>query len=316
MKMLRKMQGSPRLGAILAVLLGALAAGVWLLGSGRSDDAVRPDAAQASAAGGAGIAVQAPPVLNAPPPAAVPASVTQPAAAPSSPATRAIGSEGYGPHVRAAFDSADAEAAWEAARWLEHCRNQPVLMDKGLEKLQALGLPAESVRRMVEQTQAELRRCQTVTPDLAALESELAWRAMRAGILGAASHVFKSRGGDRGDINGTGAGREELLQALRRDAANGDSDTLILWVTAGTGLGASAVERRGYRLAHEALNPLDKHFELLARDIPAMRAELNVVLSPEDEARALAVAQPIIAAGKARGGPRPWTPKGGVVVGP
>lgn len=213
-----------------------------------------------------------------------------------------IGSEGYGPHIQAALESGDAARAWQAFNWLRNCKTNASVVAEAEQQLRGRpNLPAEAIARLIESSQAEARRCQTVTPALAALEPQLALSAMRGGIAGAAAAYARAMLSQEQDTTG----RVELLAALQRDAMQGHRETLEALLTGGSRLGIGDVERRAYRLALESLHP-NEGLLRVAAEVPTLAELVNVRVSAADELRAKALADQIIAAGRrAAQPPRP-----------
>ena len=206
---------------------------------------------------------------------------------PAGRALRPAGAEGYGPQILAAYESGDADAAWDAFNQLQGC----AALDErqaGLEAARgrAVGLAAESWRQQFEQLQGEQRRCQTVTPQLAGLAAPLAQRAMRARIPGAAAAYARVAGSRLGD---SGA-RAELLGALSQDAWRGDAGALQVLAASGAQLGAGVGEQLSYALAQAAL----------AGGTTPAAAALSAPLSAEEEARAREAARRMIEAARSR----------------
>lgn len=200
---------------------------------------------------------------------------------------RGVGSEGYGAHILAAYQSGDADAAWEALEQINRCAALGERLRLIEQARSQPGSSAELIRQQLMQVQAEMRRCQTVTPELAALASELALRAMRGQIPGAGAAYARATA-----YQGTERTRAEMLAALKQEAAEGQSAALDVMSSVGSQLGVSAVDQRGYKLAREALYP----------DPATPSSAADPKLSPDDEGRARDAALRIISA--ARGGGR------------
>lgn len=190
-------------------------------------------------------------------PAAVPsgASTAAPGAqAPAAAATAAsassprIGSEGYGPHIERAQAGNDAAEAWEAVRWLRQCASNEVRRNS-FETVRNQGISPEMMTQLMVEADAEARRCQTVTAQHRALLPELAARAMRGGVPEAASAyagaVFA------GDL--TPAQRQEVVDAMRRDARSGDGPSLLGAILSNEAWGLSDAERLAYLVAYGEL---------------------------------------------------------------
>jgi hypothetical protein len=183
------------------------------------------------------------PAASAAPLAAAPASV----AATAKPAFR-VGSEGYGPHIERAQAGNDAAAAWEAVRWLRGCASVEQRRTS-YELGRAHGAVPELMTQLMQEMDAEGRRCQTVTAQHRALLPELAARAMRAGITEAASAyagaVFA------GDL--TPDERRDVADGMRRDAQAGDAMSLLNAALANEAWGLSDAERLAYLYAYSEM---------------------------------------------------------------
>lgn len=202
---------------------------------------------------------------------------------------RGVGSEGYGAYILAAYQSGDADAAWEALEQINRCAALGERLRVIEQARSQPGSSAELIRQQLMQVQAEMRRCQTVTPELAALASELALRAMRGQIPGAGAAYARATA-----YQGTERTRAEMLAALNQEAGQGQSGALEVMSAVGSQLGVSAVDQRGYKLAREALYP----------DPSTPSSASDPKLSSEDEARARDAALRIISAARGGGGGR------------
>ncbi len=179
-------------------------------------------------------------------------------------AVLSVGSEGYGPHIDRAQAGDDAATAWEAVRWMRLCASNEQRRDS-FEKLRGRGVSPELMTQLMIEADAEARRCQTVTPYHRALLPELAARAMRAGVPEAASAyagaVFP------GDL--TPVERQEVADAMRRDARAGDPQSLLGATLSNEAWGLSDAERMAFLQAYGELagpngkavvkNLLDQH---------------------------------------------------------
>jgi len=191
-------------------------------------------------------------------PASVPASegaasstsaAPQPASAPTTTAAAAakprIGSEGYGAHIDRAQAGNDAQAAWEAVQWLRNCSSNEARRNS-FEHVRNQGVVPELMTQLMVEADAEARRCQTVTAQHRALLPELAARAMRSGVTEAASAYAQAV--FPGDL--TPAQRQEVADAMRRDALAGHAQSLFGAVLANEAWGLSDTERLGYLAAY------------------------------------------------------------------
>lgn len=73
-----------------------------------------------------------------------------------------VGSEGYGPHIERAQASADPASAWQAVRWLRDCASVEQRRTS-YELARAHGAVPELMTQLMQEMEAESRRCQTVT---------------------------------------------------------------------------------------------------------------------------------------------------------
>jgi hypothetical protein len=163
------------------------------------------------------------------------ASMALIAAAPAAPS---VGPEGYGPHIERANAGSDPQAAWDAVLWLRRCSNSENRR-RTAEDLRNQGIAPEFMTQRIVEIDAEARRCQTVTDAHRALLAPLAMRAMRAGVPEAASAyaeaVFPA------DLTPTQ--RNEVAEALRRDALSGRDLALLSAAVAHPGWGLTDEER-------------------------------------------------------------------------
>jgi len=179
--------------------------------------------------------------------AAPPLATLQPAAAAAAAKPR-IGSEGYGPHIERAQVGNDAAAAWEAVQWLRNCFSNEAARNS-FEHVRAQGVVPELMTQLMVEADAEARRCQTVTAQHRAILPELAARAMRAGVAEAASAYANSV--FPGDL--TPAQRQEVVDAMRRDAQAGQVQSLLGALVANEAWGLSDAEKLAYLLAYGSL---------------------------------------------------------------
>lgn len=169
-----------------------------------------------------------------PPPISAPAAAKPP-----------IGSEGYGPHIERAQAGSDAAAAWEAVLWLRNCTTTEVRRHH-FEQVRTQGIAPEMMTQLMVEVDAEARRCQTVTARHQALLPELAAQAMRAGVPEAAAAYANAvfPGGL------TPSQRQEVADALRRDAGTGDVQSLLGAAQANEAWGLSDAERLAFLAAY------------------------------------------------------------------
>lgn len=163
------------------------------------------------------------------------------------PGASPIGAEGYGPHIDAAHAGNDPQAAWEAVRWLRQCETNAGRRHS-FEALRNQGVSPEMMTQLMVEADTEARRCQTVTPQHRALVADLASRAMRAGVPEAAAAVAAAT--FPADLDP--AQRQEVAEAMRRDAQAGDPLSLINAATSAPAWGLGDAERLIFLMAYAA----------------------------------------------------------------
>jgi hypothetical protein len=233
------------------------------------------------------------PANAAPQPAALPRAAATAASAPR------IGAEGYGPHIERAQAGNDAQAAWEAVQWLRNCTSTEGRRNS-FELLRNQGVSPEMMTQLMVEADAEARRCQTVTAQHHALLPELASRAMRAGVPEAAAAYAAAM--FPGDLSATQ--RQEVADAMRRDALAGDAMSLINAATSNRAWGLSDAERLSFLMASGKV-PGD---QLAAQSVIKSLLEQGVVPlaappTPQQLAAAKLAAQQIVE--RARAGKQP-----------
>ncbi|MFG6489649.1 hypothetical protein ACG04R_23435 [Roseateles sp. BYS78W] len=223
---------------------------------------------------------------------------------PARPATSApppprIGSEGYGPHIDRAQAGNDAQAAWEAVQWLRNCTSTEARRNS-FENVRNQGVAPELMTQLMVEADAEARRCQTVTAQHRAMLPELAARAMRGGVPEAASAYAESV--FPGDL--TPAQRQEVANAMRRDANAGDALSLLGAMLANEAWGLSDAEKLGYLTAYGNLpdqpDATTTAKTLLEQGIVRFKAPPT----PEQLAVAKQAAQAIVERARAKAMPR------------
>jgi len=180
----------------------------------------------------------------APRPAASQQTVTPAPAAPR------VGSEGYGPHIERALAGNDAAKSWEAVKWLWKCASN-VQLRSHFEGLRDQGVTQEKMTQRMIAADADARRCQTVTAQHQALLAELAAQAMHGGVREAASAYAHAASAP--DLSA--AQRQEVAEAMRRDARAGDEMSLVNAATSNAAWGLSDAERLTFLLAYGMLDP-------------------------------------------------------------
>lgn len=216
--------------AIGAVVIAGLMGGGYLM---MRVPAVVEDGASSTLAGaGALIAVagggEAVPV---PRPAASAAAevveVVEVAAAPAAVPRAGLdapGSEGYGPHVMRALESGSPKEAQQASWKLGRCADGSRGVDSILElrAKEADRRKAAIYSQMLEDEQAMLRACQTVTPEIAALRPRLRLKAALGGVFGEANVCLTHP-----DCKAIAGAEEATLRAARlADARQGDFNSI------------------------------------------------------------------------------------------
>ncbi|NCT82735.1 MAG: hypothetical protein GXC94_06300 [Comamonadaceae bacterium] len=178
-------------------------------------------------------------------------AATPPGSTVQAAATPRIGSEGYGPHIDRALAGTDAGQAWEAVQWLRQCASNPARR-QSYESLRGDRIPQELLTQLMLEADAEERLCQTVTAWHWARLQELALRAIRGEVPNAASgYASMVKAGDIAP-----APRQQVADALRRDANAGQPGSLVFALAEGAAWGLSDDERLAYLMA---LSELDGH---------------------------------------------------------
>lgn len=277
--------------AVIAVV-AAVAAGVWATATGlapASQEPSPPEPAPAPASAVAPLALNLPPA--APAPGAAPSAVagSTPPAAVQPPAPPRVGSEGYGPHIERAQAGTDAKAAWEAVQWLRLCATNETRRSS-FETVRNQGVSPEMMTQLMVESDAEARRCQTVTDLHRSMQAELAARAMRAGVPEAASTYASAR--VPADLTPTQ--RSEVAADMRRDARTGDLPSLLGALVANPAWGLDDAERLAYLYAYGTLG--GPHGEAVAKGLLQQHLiALQSVPTPAQLAAAKTAGQEIVA---------------------
>lgn len=199
---------------------------------------------------------------------------------------RDIGSEGYGPYIREALEATDPAMAMLALHRIAVCPLNAEIQ-AGHERLKSdPRLPPKLLAEMIEHYRADERRCQTLTPEIAALRPQLALKAMRGGAIGGAAAYARAVNFQPSDEL-----RPVLLAALQRDAQAGDRDALMTLAMPRMIQGLPAFDQRVYVLALRSLeadSSMRELFEWVQRFGP------NSDLPAADEARAQAAARALV----------------------
>ncbi|MFG6430793.1 hypothetical protein [Roseateles sp. LYH14W] len=216
-------------------------------------------------------------------PPAAPHPITAPVAA-----KPRIGSEGYGPHIERAQAGNDAAAAWEAVEWLRQCASNEEKR-QSYEGLRGERIPQEMLAQLMLEADAEGRLCQTVTARHRAMLQELALRAIRGGVPHAATGFAELVSPD--DL--APGLRQEVADAMRRDANAGQPGSLVGVLARGTAWGLSDEERLAYLVALGEMH--GNGGAALVRQWIAQRAiQFKAEPTPQQLAAAQTVAQQII----------------------
>lgn len=208
-----------------------------------------------------------------------------------------IGSEGYGPHIERAQAGNDPAAAWEAVQWLRLCASNEERR-QSYELVRGKRIPQELLTQLMLEADAEGRLCQTVTARHHAMLQELALRAIRGRVPDAASGF--AGWVKPGDI--APALRQEVADAMRRDANAGQLSSLLGALTADADWRLGEDERLGYLFAFSELD--DNGGETLVKRWIANRTiQLKAEPTPQQLAAAQAAGQQI--AYRVRAGKQP-----------
>lgn len=260
----------------LAAFIGA----VGLIYATRGTDA-NPAVAAVEPAAVAALPLHMPAAAPASQAAASAAPPPSPPPAPVRPAP-GIGSEGYGPHIESAQAGASVAAAWEAVQWLQLCASNTQQRDS-YERLRDLGqLPPQAAASLLEQSEAEARRCQTVTDQHRAMLPELAARAMHAGVpLAAAAYA-----GAVSPASLSAAQRQEVAEALRQDALKNGVMSLLAGVEADEAWGLSDAERLSFHAALKQMADEPGSFNLAKSLVQFSALHFKTPPTPEQQAAA------------------------------
>ena len=240
-----------------------------------------PDAASAAAAAPQPVAVAAAPGLTT-----------------HTPAPPRVGSEGYGPHIDRALAGSDAQAAWEAVQWLRSCAATEARR-QSFETARNQGVAQDMLTQLMVEADAEARRCQTVTPYHRAQLPELAARALRAGVADAAAAYASSAFPDEL----TPAQRQQVADAMRRDAAAGHAQSLLGALRANEAWGIGDAEKLVYAAAYDNLPDPPETPGILKSLMAQGSVRLKTPPTQEQLAAARQAAQPIL--DRARAGRQP-----------
>jgi hypothetical protein len=274
---------------LILLAAGMLAVALFLATQPSQESAPPPPAGRTATALPLPVPTAAP--TGAAPAASTPASTTPPDAAPPPPR---IGSEGYGPHIERAQEGNDVAAAWEAAQWLRLCASNDERRT-AFEQARNQGAAPEAMTPLIAETDAEARRCQTVTARHRAMLPELAARAMRAGQhLAAQAYASAVSPADL-----SAAQRREVADALRHDAVTEGVMGLLAAVEADAGWGLSDAERLGFFAALKQLADEEAHshapFKLLQPWVEGAAIHFKTRPTPEQQAAAELAGKQIVA---------------------
>ena len=254
--------------AVTAVIGGLL---LWARDASERPPAQAPTESATAPLASPSVAMPAPALAaasSAPRPVATPALNATPAAT-----VARVGSEGYGPHIDRAQVGLDAAAAWEAVQWLRLCASNEARRHSA-ETARSQGVAPDMLTQLMVEADAEARRCQTVTALHRTLLPELAARALRAGLPDAASAYASAA--FAADL--TPAQRQQVADAIRRDASQGHPNSLLACLTA-------YAELPGEPQARDRVRQL----------IEQQRIRFKAVPTPEQQAAARLAADQILA---------------------
>lgn len=225
--------------------------------------------------------------------APVAAAAVAPSPAAKAPVLR-VGSEGYGPHIERAFVGADAAATWEAVQWLRDCATTEQRRHS-FEQMRNVGVSPEMMTQLMQEADAEGRRCQTVTAQHRALLPELALRAMRAGQPEAASvYAGATQPGTLAP-----ALRQEVAAAMRRDALAGHPGSLLGALVTAEGWQIGETEKLGFLFAYGEM--AGTHGQTVAKQLIQQGGlGLKALPTPEQFAAAKLAGQQIIDRARAK----------------
>ncbi len=165
----------------------------------------------------------------------------------------------YRQYALDALGSGNAEHAFLAAQQIRICAfNEEFRV--GVERLRSTGkLPPDRSKEIIERAELEMRRCQTLTPDVSAKGEQLARMALLGQQVGAAALFLSFRSGVPDE-----AIKVETLSALQRDASLGERDAIFLLAANLGRWNLTGIEQRAYFLAAESAG-LDGMPGLIAR---------------------------------------------------
>jgi hypothetical protein len=150
----------------------------------------------------------------------------------------------YGQFVVFALSGGTATEAMHASDILAICKNEASLRT-GLDSLKGKSVvTAEKLSSLINESEATLRACQTISVDSYQAELPLAEKALRGQVLGAAA-----RYGDKVDYRPPPSMLTPLLEGLRAEGRAGKKSALVSLVLHGRDLGLDKVEVYAYYLA-------------------------------------------------------------------
>lgn len=187
-------------------------------------------------------------------------------------------------------------------QWLQQCASNEQLR-KSFEQLRNQGqVPQAHAAALLTHIDTEARRCQTVLEQHRAMLPELTARAMRAAVpLAAAAYADAV---DPASLTATQ--RQEVADALRRDAQTNGVMSLLAAVEADEAWGLTDAERLGFDAAVKQLGdePDEPHSINVARSLAIHSAlRFKTPPTPEQQAAATLAGQQIVARLKAAGQP-------------
>jgi hypothetical protein len=188
----------------------------------------------------------------------------------------------YGQFVAFALGDGTAIDAMRASDILAVCGNEEKLRS-GLDGLKGkIGVSAEKLASLINDSEATLRQCQAVPADLYQNDLLLAEKALRGKVLGAAV-----RYGDKISYRPSPEMAGVLLDGLRSDSTGGDKAAMNRLVLHGRDLGLDVVEVHAYHLLTTKLGKKNQN-ELLSR---VLQSRGVIDLTPEQRIAAEGLAE-------------------------
>lgn len=160
------------------------------------------------------------------------------------------GSEGYAPRLRRAAESSDPEAWVWAVRTLSACR-EPERLEEAAREVHQMGTMGQAPGRLlVALGERRTRWCQTVTPELLALQQPLARRLLGTGDPRALTLLELSM-----SLAERVAARDELGTLRVARAQRNDPESLFKLASFGLTYGIGPAEQRAYLRVFQHCHP-------------------------------------------------------------